>query len=320
MKMKVPKSLISNLRREKFFLLATHINPDGDALGSCLALAEALASLGKKIHIFDRDPVPESYHFMPGRNKCKSTLGNLLKKDPLLILLDCNSPERAALEDYSFRKSVVIDHHETESPFGDVRWVDRSAAATGLMVFHLIEALNIRITRSMATNLYTAIAVDTGTFRYSNTSSDVLRASAQLVEAGAQPGTIAEHLYERWKKNRFDLLNLCLGTLEIRNNIAVIHITRDMFNKTGTVESDTENFANVPRMIDSVAISALIRETDDGRWKVSMRSKGLANVAKIAAAYGGGGHKNAAGFRIKKDLSSLKMALFSAGKDILPKA
>jgi len=315
--MKVPKSLISALRKEQVFLLATHINPDGDALGSCLALAEALEALGKKVHIFDRDPVPELYRFMPGQKKCKATLGNLLKKNPLLILLDCNSPERAALEGYTFSKSVVIDHHETESPFGDIRWVQRTAAATGLMVFHLIQALNIRITKAMATNMYTAIAVDTGAFRYSNTSSDVLRASAELVEAGAQPGVISEHLYERWKKNRFDLLNLCLGTLEIRDNIALTHVTRDMFKKTGTVEADTENFSNFPRMIDSVAISALLRETDKGYWKISMRSKGQANVAQIAAVYGGGGHRNAAGFRIKTDLASLKKILFTAGKKVL---
>jgi len=317
--MKVPKSLISALRKEQVFLLATHISPDGDALGSCLALAEALESLGKKVHIFERDPVPERYRFMPGQKKCKSTLGNLLKIDPLLILLDCNSPERAALEGYTFNKSVVIDHHETESPFGDIRWIERAAAATGLMVFYLIEALHIRITKSMATNIYTAIAVDTGTFRYSNTSSDVLRVSAELVEAGAHPGDISEHLYERWKKNRFDLLNLCLGTLEIRGAIALMHITRDMFEMTGTVEADTENFANVPRTIESVVISVLIRETDNGRWKVSMRSKGQANVAKIAAFYGGGGHRNAAGFRIKTDLPTLKMKLFAAGNSVLPK-
>ncbi len=317
--MKVPKSLISALKKEQVFLLATHINPDGDALGSCLALAEALEVLGKKVHIFDRDAVPELYRFMPGQKKFRSMLGNILKKNPLLILLDCNSPERAALEGYTFSKSIVIDHHETESPFGGIRWVERTAAATGLMVFHLIKALNLSITKSMATNMYTAIAVDTGTFRYSNTSSDVLRASAELVEAGAQPGPISEHLYERWNKNRFDLLNLCIGTLEIRDNIALIHVTKDMFKKTGTVEADTENFANVPRMIDSVAISALIRETDNGRWKISMRSKGQANVAKIAAAYGGGGHRNAAGFRIKTDLSSLKKTLFAAGKNALPK-
>ncbi len=317
--MKVPKDLISAVRKEDIFLLATHISPDGDALGSCLALAEALESLGKKVLVFDRDPVPEIYRFMPGHRKCRSTLGNFLKKDPLLMLLDCNSPDRAGLEGHTFRRSAIIDHHETEASFGDVRWIERQAAAAGLMVFYLIKAMKLSITTSMAMNLYTAIAVDTGIFRHSNTGAEVLRVGAQLVEAGAQPSVIAEHLHERWKKNRFDLLRQCLDTLEIRDNIAMMHVSRDMFRDTGTGEADTENFANFPRMIESVAISALIRETDNGRWKVSMRSKGQANVAEIAAMYGGGGHRNAAGFRIRADLSPLKKKLFAAGKKILQK-
>lgn len=314
--MKIPESLLSVFKKEQTFLLATHINPDGDALGSALALAEALAFLRKKkVAIFNRDEVPGYYRFMPGYRKCRPTLGKLLDKKPLLVLLDCNSPERAALESYSFRKAVVIDHHETESPFGDVRWIERTAAATGLMVYHLIKALKVPLTKSMATNLYTAIAVDTGTFRYSNTSPDVLRVSADLVEAGAVPGLISENLYERWGKNRFDLLRLCLKTMEIRDGVALMYATKSMFRETNTSESDTENFANYPRMIDSVLISALIRETDNGRWKVSMRSKGKANVAKIAAAHGGGGHRNAAGFRIKTDIGSLKEILFTAGRN-----
>jgi phosphoesterase RecJ-like protein len=185
------------------------------------------------------------------------------------------------------------------------------------MVYHLIKALKVPVTKSMAINLYTAIAVDTGTFRYSNTSPDVLRVSADLVEAGAVPGFISENLYERWGKHRFDLLRLCLETMEIRDGVALMYATRSMFEQTNTSESDTENFANYPRMIDSVSMSALVRETDNGRWKVSMRSKGKVNVAKIASSYGGGGHRNAAGFRIKADIEALKEILFLAGRNSL---
>jgi phosphoesterase RecJ-like protein len=316
--MKIPKRLVAAFRGEKCFLLASHVGPDGDALGSCLALGEALESLGKTVFIFSRDPVPEYYRFMPGQGKFRSTLGKIPAKKPLMVLLDCNSPERAALNGHIFRKTIVIDHHETESAFGDIRWIERDAPATGLMVFNLIKSLNVPVTRTMAANLYTAIAVDTGTFRYSNTSPEVLRAGAELVEAGARPGTISESLYERWKKERFDLLTLSLRTLEIHNRIAIIHVTKKMFIKTGTVESDTENFANLPRMIDSVMISVLIREIGDGRWKVSMRSKGKANVAKIAAAHGGGGHRNAAGFRIAADLASVKETVLRSGRTVLP--
>jgi bifunctional oligoribonuclease and PAP phosphatase NrnA len=317
--MRVPKGLIAAIRKEPVFLLATHINPDGDALGSCLALAEALKSLGKTVFVYDRDPVPEQYQFMPGARRFRTTIGGIPSTKPFLVLLDCNSPERAAVEESSFNKSAVIDHHETETDFGDIRWIVPEAAATGLMVFHLIKALRIAVTKAMATNLYIALAVDTGTFRYSNTGPDVLRAGAELIEAGAAPGTIAEHLYEQWKKNRFDLLTLSLRTLEIEDRIALMYVTQDMFSKTATGEADTENFANLPRMIDSVLISALIRQVDNGRWKVSMRSKGQVNVAKIAEVFGGGGHRNAAGFRIKADLEDVKKAILKSGRGILSK-
>jgi len=310
--MKIPKEIVSVLKKEKVFFIATHINPDGDAIGSALALSSALESLGKEVHVYNKDRVPEFYQFMPGYRRFKTGLKNALTKKPVLVLLDCNSPERAALEHYSFRRSVVIDHHETETDFGDMRWVVPASAATGLMIFYLIKAMGVTLTRDMSTNLYTAIAVDTGTFRYSNTSSEVLKASAELIEAGANPAFTADCLYERWGINRFDLLVMTLHNLEIKNDIAVMYITEDMFQKTDTTPEDTENFANFPRMIQTVKIAAVLRDIGNGFWKVSLRSKGNVNVAKIAELYGGGGHKNAAGFKIKGSVKSVKEKLFRA--------
>src|SRR5574340_443764 len=272
--MKIPRELVSVLEKEKVFLLATHLNPDGDAIGSALALADALESLGKEVHVYNKDRVPEFYRFMPGNRRFRSDLKKSLSKNPVLLLLDCNSPERAGLEKYSFRKSAVIDHHETETDFGDIRWVVPSAAATGLMVFFLIKAMGAGVTREVAINLYTAIAVDTGTFRYSNTSPEVLRASAELVESGANPAFVSECLYERWEENRFDLLVMTLKNLEIKSDVAIMHITKNMFEKTGTKPEDTENFSNLPRMIKSVKIAALFRDMGGGFWKVSVRSGG----------------------------------------------
>lgn len=312
--MKIPKKIISVLNTEKAFLLATHVNLDGDAIGSALALASALESLGKEVHVYNKDHVPGLYRFMPGYKKFKTSLKNILTQEPVLVLLDCNSPERAALEEYSFRRSVVIDHHETERDYGDVRWVAPSAAATGLMVFHLIKALEISFTSDMAINLYTAIAVDTGTFRYSNTSSGVLKAGAFLIDAGANPAFIAEHLYDRWEEKRFALLRMALNNLEMRNGVAVMYVTNDMFRKTDTSPEDTENFSNFPRMIRTVKLAALFRDMGNGSWKASLRSKGDVNVAKIAELYGGGGHKNAAGFKIRGNLESVKEKLFHAAK------
>lgn len=312
--MKIHREIVSVLTKEKAFLIATHINPDGDAIGSALALAGALESMGKEVRVYNKDRVPEFYRFMPGHKRFKSSLKNTLPKNPVLVLLDCNSPERAALEKYSFRISVVIDHHETEADFGDIRWVVPAAAATGLMVFYLIKAMGVALSSDIAANLYTAIAVDTGTFRYSNTSSEVLKASAELIESGANPAFISECLYERWEGNRFDLLVMTLNNLEIKNDVAMMHITKDMFQKTDTTPEDTENFSNFPRTIKSVKISALFRDIGDGFWKVSLRSKGKVNVAKIAELYGGGGHKNAAGFKIRGSLKSAKEKLLLAAK------
>ncbi len=313
--MKIPKEIVSTLKKEKVFLIATHISPDGDALGSALALSFALESAGKEVYVYNKDIVPAFYRFLPGYKRVRSSLKKAISKDPVLILLDCNGPDRAALEDYSFRKSIVIDHHETENDFGDIRWVIPAAAATGLMVFYLLKAIGAALTGDIARNLYTAIAVDTGTFRYSNTSAEVLKAGAELIEAGAEPAVIAECLFERWEKNRFDLLVMTLNNLEIKDDVAMMHITKKMFEKTDTTAEDTENFSNLPRTIRSVKISALFRELGNGIWKASLRSKGNVNVAKIAELFGGGGHKNAAGFRIEGSLNSAKRKLLlSAGK------
>ncbi len=308
--MKIHKKLLAAFGEEDTFLIAVHIDPDGDAIGAALALSSALESIGKKAFIFSRDPVPKYYRFLAGHDRFSSRLKEAVKEDPVLVLVDCNSPARAAVEGYPFRKSIVIDHHETEKDFGDIRWIDHTAAATGVMIFYLLKALGIAITKEIATYLYTAIAVDTGTFRYSNTTSDVLRISAELVAAGAEPGFIAVKLYESWDYKRFRLLVLALNTLEVKNGIAVIHITRNMFKETRTSSEDTEHFSNFPRMIGSIKMAVLLRELESGQWKASLRSRGEVNVARLAEKFGGGGHENAAGFKIKAGLKTVKEVLF----------
>jgi phosphoesterase RecJ-like protein len=140
--------------------------------------------------------------------------------------------------------------------------------------------------------------------------------SAELIESGAEPNLIADHLYETWDQKKFNLLVRTLNTLEIKHRVAVTHVTRDMLRKTGTRAEDTENFSNYPRMIDSVGISAFFRELGTSAWKVSLRSKGEVNVAKIAEQFGGGGHKNAAGYKAEGDLNSVKEALLKAGRKL----
>ena len=306
--MKVPPELLSFLREESTFFIATHINPEGDALGSSLALAMALESLGKETFLY-RDDVPKFYLFLPGSEKFRNSVPPLFTSNLPLILLDCGTPERAGIDRLNFKRSAVIDHHETEKDFGDIRWLEPGAAATGMMVFYLIKELGVTISKEMATNLYTAIAIDTGTFRYGNTTAELLRVAAELVEAGASSTSIANSLYETWSKERFTLLICTLNTLEIIGDLAIIFITREMYRRTGATPEDTESFPNVPKVMEDIKVSALFRELDDNYWKVSLRSRGDINVARIAARLGGGGHKNAAGYTIKADLESAKGVL-----------
>ncbi|HTR45088.1 MAG TPA: DHHA1 domain-containing protein, partial [Thermodesulfovibrionales bacterium] len=156
-----------------------------------------------------------------------------------------------------------------------------------------------------------AIVVDTGTFRYSNTTAEVLRVAAELVDAGADPEAIAVNLYETWPEARFRLLLMVLDTLEIIDRIAITHVTKGMFAETGTMPEDTEHFSNFPRMIGTIAVSVFFREEEDG-WKVSLRSRGEIDVAATAQGFKGGGHRNAAGFNIKADLETAKARVISA--------
>ncbi len=310
--MKIPKELLSVFKKEKRFLIANHISPDGDTVGSGLALSAALENMGKETAIYCRDRIPRYYRFLPGQEKISRGLKELAKTRPVLVLLDCNSARRAGVERQTFPLSVVIDHHETESDFGDIRWIRSDAAATGLMVYQAIKAMGVRLTREMAVNLYTAIAVDTGTFRFSNTSAEVLDAGAELIRRGADPGRISQQLYESWEEKRFRLLMMTLNTLEIRDRVATIYITQEMFDKTRTRAADTENFPNFPKMMGAVEVSASFRQKGGNVWKVSLRSRGKVNVAGIAELFGGGGHANAAGYEVEGSARAVKDALFRA--------
>jgi phosphoesterase RecJ-like protein len=308
------KNIARVLRDENNFLVATHLSPDGDAIGSALALAMGLKSLGKRTIVFDKDGVPQTLRFLPGTEMVMDSVGDT--KDLVLLLLDCNSPKRAGLDKFAFRRSFVIDHHETETEFGDIRWIDTGQPAVGLMIYDLLKEMDVDITPEIAINLYTAIAVDTGTFRYPNTSAEALRAAADLTEAGARPGEVAESLYRSMSTNRFALLTLTLDSLEIFDTVGITAISNEMFSKTGTSAEDSENLVNYPLLMEQVKISVLLREVKDG-WKASLRSKGQRNMAQIANMFEGGGHKNAAGCFIGADVKTAKEMLLDALKEFV---
>lgn len=308
--------MIKKLREWDDFVVATHLSPEGDALGSAIALTMALRAIGKRAVPYEKDPVPEFYRFLPGVEELITSVPETGAKT--LVLLDCNEPVRAGIEGGLFAHSIVIDHHVTEKDFGDVKWIEPDASATGVMIFEIVKDLGVEISKDMAVNLYTALAVDTGAFRYGNTKASDLEMAAELVRAGADPGMIAEQVYSTWSSARFKLLMNALQTLEEHDGLAIITVSAEMFRKTGAKHEDTENFSNFPRMIESTKVSAMFREVEEGLYKVSLRSRGGFDVAAVAEGFGGGGHKAAAGYRVRGDLDTVKRALIGAVQAIKP--
>lgn len=319
--MRVPEELTELIRDEAYFVIASHINPEPDALGSSIALALALKSMGKEVEVYNRDGVGAMYNFLPGYDIVRTTLDTGRLKDAVFLILDCNELKRVGLEEISCRRIAVVDHHRTAGSYGDVRWVEPESPATGLMVYYLLKELGVRIEHEIAVNIYAAIAVDTGTFRYDNTTAETLRVAADLIDNGVNPGLIARELYDSWSINRLNLLVSMLNTLEFRNvegkaTVSISAITGEMFSQTGTEAADTEDFASFARMIKSVGISAMYREIKPGHWKASLRSKGDLDVSAVASHFGGGGHRNAAGYLADGDIEDIKRNLLSAVRNL----
>lgn len=310
--MKPPDKFISYLRKSDNFFLAVHINPDADAVGSILALGEALKRIGKKITLYSKDKIPVFYDFLPGISLITHAPPSDIMESWTLILIDCNIPERAGIKHCRFGKSLVIDHHQTEKNFGDIKWIVPEASATGVLMFYVIGALGCQITKEIATCLYTAISYDTGTFRYPNTTAETFHVASELIKAGANPSLVANQLYNSWSGARFNLLIQALNAITICDDIAITTVDNQMLDMAGAIPADTENFVNFPNMMKSINVSILIKEADDNVWRVSLRSQDGIDVAKIAEKFEGGGHKNAAGFKVKDiSIDNLKESLIN---------
>lgn len=317
--MNPPKELIEVLEKEDNFLILTHSTPDGDAFGSSIALKLVLNQMGKKAEVFTEFPVPFQYQFLPDIELIKDLKNLSLEHFNVLILLDCNNPSRVSYEKEIIEKikkfkgkRVIIDHHiedSTRNEFEAIKWIEPEQAAAGMLIYSIIKALGKDITEEIATNLYTAIIVDTGNFQFDNTSANVLTIAGELVKAGAKPSYIYQRSFECWTENRFNLFVRMLNTVEKISSLAIACITKEMFEQTKTSEPDTERFVEFLRILDSIKISALFRQIGEDYYKASLRSKGDIDVSKIAKKFGGGGHKNAAGYRIKASYEEAKKRL-----------
>lgn len=319
--MKIPVKLISLIKENNSFLMASHVNPDGDVIGASAALAIALKKLGKDVYVINRDSVPETLKFLPSSELFRREVSD--REFDVLFLLDCNTIERTGLKDLKARNTIIIDHHimpgdpeelwDKETLENSI--VDSEASATGELIFMILAELGIALDKDIATNLYTALLFDTGGFRYANTTAVSLDIASRLVDAGAEPWWITKELYESVPYRAIKLLSSAFSTIEKEGETAWITVTQEMFSETGTTSEDTEDFVDYPRMIKGVEVAVFFREDSEDLCKVSLRSKGGINVQKIAGRFGGGGHAPAAGCSINAPLNEAKNKVLDAVRE-----
>jgi len=299
-------------------LMLGHVHPDGDVLGTLLAAGQALESRGWSVAYGGPHPVPAGLDFLPGVERYRR-LAALDGAFDVAVLTDCPNPLRTeGLIDHARSAAKVIlniDHHPDNRRYGDVNWIDVSAAATGEMVYELVLALGVRLTPEIATNLFTAVHTDTGSFCYSNVTPRTFRIAATLVAAGAEPAVVSQALYERRRPEALYWLGEALRRIEVSDHGRLAWLVLP----AGAVPEafvEAEELVNYPRSIATVRVACLFRERD-GQVKVSLRGKGDVDVQRIAALFGGGGHRNAAGCTVAGPLEDVAQKVLGAARRAL---
>jgi phosphoesterase RecJ-like protein len=323
-----PADQISRIfRRENTFLILTHYRPDGDAVGSQLALAILLQDLGKTVTLWNDDPVPIKFQFLPR--------AHLIRRPPakpqdfdVVVSIDVSNWQRVgrAAERIRNRKHFInIDHHVSNDRFATLNWIEPHAPASGQLAYELIRRGRFKLTKEIATCLFAAISTDTGSFSYANTTADSLRVAADLVDTGLNVGELSRHIYESYPYARLHLLQLVLADLKIadRKRVAYYWVTNEMFEESKATREDTEGLIDYARSINGVIVAVLFEELPEaGKVRISLRSKHpRVDANAIAQHFGGGGHKEAAGARLtgrpgqveKQVLAAIHKTLVSAG-------
>lgn len=312
------KQIAELLRSENSFLVLTHYRPDGDAVGSQLALAILLKNLGKKVEAWNDDEVPAKFKFLPHSNMV--TRPPSAPKDfDVVIAIDTSTWQRVGTAAQRIGKKnhfINMDHHVSNEKFADVNWIVPEAPASGQVVFDLIKRGNFKLTREIATCLFAAISTDTGSFTYSSTTADSLRTAAELVETGINVGEVCRHIYESYPYARLQLLQKALADLKLSHagKTASCWVTNEMYEESGAKREDTEGLIDYARSINGVYVAVLFEELPEpNKFRISLRSKHpKVDVNSIARRFGGGGHREAAGARITGETHEVEQKVLAA--------
>jgi phosphoesterase RecJ-like protein len=288
--------VVELIEAKRRFAITSHVRPDGDALGSSLGLFWLLRALDKEPEVVMRDGVPHAYRKLPGADLVRVT-PRVDRPYDAVFVIECSDVCRPGLDGLEEQLVVNIDHHSTTSLFGTINWIDSTASAVGEMIYNLCKAIGVRVTREIAECVYTALITDTGSFHYSNTTERTFKVASELVRAGVKPAKLAQAVFGSYPWSRIELMSRVLSTVrrDPTGRVAWLRQTLEMQRETEASDEDSDGFVNYPLSCGEVEAVAFLKEQAEGEYRISLRSKGDVNVARIAERFGGGGHRNAAG-------------------------
>jgi phosphoesterase RecJ-like protein len=299
--------LADAIRQRQRFVITSHVRPDGDAIGSSLAMAFALRALGKEARVVSRDRPPAPLEVFPGVADIEVT-AHVADPGDAVIVMESGDLKRTGVEGLERGFVINIDHHLGNTMYGALNWFDLSAAACGEMVFDLVRELGVPLSKEIATHVYIAILTDTGSFHYSSISPRTFDICRQCMEAGVDPPAVARSIFDSNNLGRLKLFGAVLSKMELdpTGRLATVYVDRRLASDCGGTYEDTEGLINLPLTVKEIQAVVFFKENGADDWRVSMRSKGDVDINAVAKEFGGGGHKNASGCSATGPIEELK--------------
>ena len=312
------QDIVHAIRSRQRFVLSSHSRPDGDSIGSQLAMVYALRALGKEAIAVNADPAPPPLMQFPGVPEIRIAPAVEGEFDAAIIM-ECSDLARTGVSGLDRSFVINIDHHPGNTGFGQLMWFDSSAAACGEMVFDVVKALGVPLSREIATHVYLAILTDTGSFHYSSISPRTFEICRETLEAGVDPVLVARNVYDSNSMGRLKLFGAVLSAMQIdgTGRIAIVYLDHDMAREAGGTYEDTEGLINLPLTVKEIEAVVFFKQTEGEQYRVSLRSKGNIDVGGVAKTFGGGGHKNAAGCTVSGAIDALQKLFIAKIEDAI---
>jgi bifunctional oligoribonuclease and PAP phosphatase NrnA len=304
------QKIVEAVRAGQRFVLSSHSRPDGDSIGSQLAMAYALREMGKEATVVNADPAPAPMMAFPGVPDIRIA-PSVEGEFDAAIIMECGDLKRTGVSGLERFLVINIDHHPGNTEYGQINWFDAGAAACAEMVYDVVRALGVPLTREIATHVYLAILTDTGSFHYSSISPRTFDICRECLEAGVDPVLVARNVYDSNNMGRLKLFGAVLGAMQIdqTGRIAIVYVDHEMARIAGGTYEDTEGLVNLPLTVKEIEAVVFFKQEKGDEYRVSLRSKGDVDIGSIAKEYGGGGHKNASGCTISGPIEELQRAI-----------